>query len=107
MNVAELMYNDRKFSAILSTNLDKRSSNDWKKLASKFEIPQRKTDQFGLGGPGPTALLFLHISTTKGLEDLTMGQLVGLFDAMGMKQLVKVVEKYTYGGLCFRLLYIV
>lgn len=106
-NVGELMDNDRKFSAILSANLDKRSINDWKKLATEFEIPHRKTDQFGLGGPGPTALLFLHVSTTKGLQDLTMGQLVYHFDALEMKQLVKVVKKHTYEGLCFHLLYIV
>ena len=101
-----LMYN-RKFSEILSANLDNRSLNGWKDLATKFEISQRKTDQFGLRDPGPTALLFLHISTAKGLQDLTMGQLVHHFDALGMKQLVKVVENRTYGGLCFRLLYIV
>ena len=105
--VDELMMYNRKFSEILSANLDNRSLNDWKHLATKFEIPQRKTDQFGLRGPGPTALLFLHISTAKDLQDLTMGQLVHYFNALGMKQLVKVVENLTYGGLCFRLVYIV
>lgn len=99
MNVSNLMSDEPEFIALLSSKLDKesRTIGDWRSLARKFGIKKQKTEQFGLRGSGPTGALFLHISVTKGLRDLTMGELREHFVAMERIDLVNVLEKdYNY-----------
>lgn len=93
-----LSRDDGKFIGMLSSKLD-TGMNDWKSLASQFEIKHERTVQFGLPGPGPTAELFLYMSTTDGLKDLTIGELRKHFKAMEQIKLVNILPKDK--GLCF------
>ena len=93
-----LSRDDGKFIGMLSSKLD-TGMNDWKSLASQFEIKHERTVQFGLPGPGPTAELFLYMSTTDGLKDLTIGELREHFKAMEQIKLVNILPKDK--GLCF------
>ena len=96
--VSDLISHDEKFIGMLSSMLD-TGMNGWKLLASQLTIKPEISAQFGLTSPGPTAQLFLYMSTTDGLKDLTVGELREHFEAMKLKALANILEQYE--GLCF------
>ena len=102
--VSDLMSGRPKFIALLSPKLDieSRTIGNWKSLATQFGIRKQKIEQFGLRGSGPTGALFLHMRTTEGLRDLTMGQLRGHFQAVERKDLVNLLEKQNFEGLSWQ-----
>lgn len=88
---------------MLSSKLDteSRTIGNWKSLATHFGIRKQVTEQFGSRGSGPTAALFQHMSTADGLKDLTMGELRRHFAEMERKDLVNILKKHNFEGLCF------
>jgi len=100
MNVSDLMSGQPKFIALLSDKLESGTIGNWRSLATQFDIRKQKTEQFGLRGSGPTGALFSHMRTTEGLRDLTVGQLTDHFRAMELNNLVNILEKPDYEGLC-------
>ena len=103
MNVGNLLFGQPNFITLLSPKLDKesRTIGNWRSLATQFGIGKQKTEQFGLRGSGPTGALFLYMSTTGDLRNLTIGELREHFVAMERRDLVNILEKHNYEGLCF------
>ena len=102
MSVNNLMSGHPAFIALLSPKLDieSRTIGNWRSLATQFGIRKQMTEQFGLRGSGPTGALFTYMGATEGVRDLKMGELRQHFKGMGRNDLVNLLKKDNFEGLC-------